>query len=267
MNSIPEIVLRLVEDLPAEQAEHLARLLENESDPNWGRRLHLLRAAIPQVEVQERALRFISEWQSLPQPPTAREMAMLLESVSLALAQQRGKQKIELTWTGPHSSQSNLRRTDQALMELIHEARERILIVSFVVYKARAILAALEQAADRGVEITIVLESGEVSEGKIAYRAIDSLGAAVREKARVFIWPAAKRPANAEGKTGSLHAKAGVADGKMAYISSANLTEYAMTVNMEMGVLMRNAEIAGSIERHFEALIAQRVLMEVERAG
>ena len=267
MSTLPEVVLQLVDDLPAEHAAHLARLLQNESDLNWGRLSHLLRAAIPQMDNQERVQRFMIEWQSLTQPPTPPEMGLLVQAVSFALAHQRRKQKIELTWTGPHSPETNLRRTDQTLMELIHAAQERILIVSFVVYKAKAILNSLEQAADRGVEITIVLESPDASEGKIAYSAIHSLGAALREKSRVFTWPAAKRPTNIEGKIGSLHAKTGVADGKMVYLSSANITDYAMTVNMEMGLLVMNPEIATTIERHFDALIARQVLMEVEIGG
>lgn len=263
MITIPEVVLHLVDDLPAEHVAHLARLLQNETDLNWGRLSYLLRSSIPQIDIQERVQRFISEWQSLHQPPTPPEMALLFESVSLALAYERRKQKIELTWTGPHSPQINLRRTDQALIELIHAAKERILIVSFVVYKAKAILSSLEQAADCGVDITIILESPDVSEGKIAYNAIHSLSASLREKSRVFIWPAAKRPTSPEGKIGSLHAKIGVADGKSIYLSSANLTDYAMTINMEMGLLLSNPDIAGSIERHFEDLIVQQVLMEV----
>ena len=265
MNSISEIILHLVDDLPAEHTAHLFTLLRSETLLDWERLSHLLRTAIPQMEIQERVQRFITEWRSLPQPPMPAEMALLLQSVSAALAYQRQKQKIELTWTGPHSSHVNLRRTDQALTELIHRAKKRLLIVSFAVYKAANILAALEKAAERGVEITIVIESPEVSEGKIAYSTLRALGVPLREKSKVFIWPQAKRPTTPDGKTGSLHAKVGLADATHIYISSANLTDYAMTINMEMGLLLKNPELAASIEQHFDDLIARQVLMEVER--
>lgn len=265
MSTLSEVILYLVDDLPGEHVAHLARLLRSETQLEWERLAHLLRTAIPQLDIQERVQYFIAEWQSLPQPPSPAEMSLLLQSVSDALVHQRQKQEIELTWTGPHSPHISLRRTDQALIQLINAAQERILIVSFAVYKARNILDALEKAADRGVEITIVLESGDASEGKIAYNTIRALGRSLREKSRIFIWPAAKRATTPDGKTGSLHAKIGLADGCHLYLSSANLTDYAMTVNMEMGLLVKNPEIAASVGGHFEDLIARQVLVEVER--
>jgi len=263
MIGIPEVVLHLVDDLPEEHVAHLANLLCMETVLDWERLSHLLRAAIPNLETQERARRFIVEWQALPHPPTPSEMGLLLQSVSAALAYQRSKQKIELTWTGPRSPHISLRRTDQALIELINGASKRVLIVSFAVYKARNILSALEKAANRGVEITIVLESPDVSEGKIAYSTIRALGATLREKSKVFIWPYAKRGTTPEGKIGSLHAKIGVADGDHLYLSSANLTDYAMNINMEMGVLIHGGELPVRIEQHFAELVDNDTLAEI----
>ncbi len=263
MNSLPEVVLHLADDLPAEHASHLAELLRSETLLDWERLSHLLRTAIPNLDTQERLRRFIAEWQALPQPPTPGEMSLLLGSVSAALAHQRQKQKIELTWTGPRSPQISLRRTDQALIELISGASKRILIVSFAVYKARNILSTLEKAADRGVEITVILESPEVSEGKIAYSTIRALGASLREKSKIFIWPYAKRATTPDGKIGSLHAKIGVADGDHLYLSSANLTDYAMNINMEMGVLIHGGELPSRIEQHFAELIGDGTLAEI----
>ena len=263
MNSIPEVVLHLVDDLPAAHATHLAALLRSETHLDWERLTHLLRTAIPNLDTQERARRFVAEWQALPQPPNPGEMSLLLESVSTALVHQRQKQKIELTWTGPRSPQVSLRRTDQALIELISGASKRILIVSFAVYKATTILTALEKAANRGVEITVILESPEVSEGKIAYSTIRALGAALREKSKIFIWPYAKRATTPDGKIGSLHAKIGVADGDHLYLSSANLTDYAMNINMEMGVLIHGGELPLRIEQHFAELVGDGTLAEI----
>lgn len=46
-----------------------------------------------------------------------------------------------------------------------------------------------------------------------------------------------------------------MADGQVVLISSANLTEYAMTLNMEMGVLLRGGEWPLRVEQHFERLM------------
>lgn len=263
MTTIPEMILRLVDDLPAEHVVHLADLLQAETQTDWARLFHLLRMAIPQLEFQERIRYFIKDWESLPLPPTPHEVALLLQIASASLIHQRNKQKVELTWTGPHSPQISLRRTDQALIELISGAHKRILIVSFAVYKARNILVTLEKAADRGVEITVILESPEVSEGKIAYSTIRALGAALREKSKIFIWPYTKRATTPDGKIGSLHAKIGVADGDHMYLSSANLTDYAMNINMEMGVLIHGGELPVRIEQHFAELIGDGTLAEI----
>jgi phosphatidylserine/phosphatidylglycerophosphate/cardiolipin synthase-like enzyme len=64
-----------------------------------------------------------------------------------------------------------------------------------------------------------------------------------------------KRPTNPEGKRGSLHIKAAIADRKKLFISSANLTEYALTLNMEMGLLVYNQELANQIADHVNNLI------------
>ena len=48
-----------------------------------------------------------------------------------------------------------------------------------------------------------------------------------------------QRPRPPDGRHGSLHATAAVADGKALFISSTNLTEDAMALDMELGVLRR----------------------------
>lgn len=262
-SSIPALILSLVDDLPSEHVLSLATLLQKEPALDWSHLARLLKSAVPHMETQERVRVFIAGWQALPNPPLPREMALLLQSVAFALEQERHKQQLELIWTGPKTPRLNLRRTDQALIELIHTARQRLLIVSFVVYKARDILAALEKAALRGVEITLILESPDASEGRIAYSAIHALGASLREKSRVFIWPYAKRPPAPDGKVGSLHAKCAVADGIRLYLSSANLTDYAMNLNMEMGVLLQSEDLPRRVEQLFEELIAGNVLSEI----
>ena len=68
-----------------------------------------------------------------------------------------------------------------------------------------------------------------------------------------------------DGKTGSLHAKCAVADGARLYLSSANLTDYAMNLNMELGMLLEDESQPARIEQLFEELIAEGVLSEVER--
>jgi phosphatidylserine/phosphatidylglycerophosphate/cardiolipin synthase-like enzyme len=41
-----------------------------------------------------------------------------------------------------------------------------------------------------------------------------------------------------------------VGDGRWLYLSSANLTEYAFTLNMELGLLLKARDLAEQVERH-----------------
>jgi len=225
--------------------------------------LHRIQSLIPQADVQENIRLFVENWARLKDAPSPREMALMLSAVDIAMERSKQKQTIELTWTGPKTRAVNLRRTDQALVELINSAKERVAIVSFAVYKAKTIMSALEKAAERGVEINIIVESPDASEGKIAYDTIAALGRAVKSKAKIFIWPHAKREVGANGKYGALHAKVAVGDNNILYISSANLTDYAMSLNMEMGILVFGGDLPAQVQGHFSELIAQGTLSEL----
>jgi len=50
-----------------------------------------------------------------------------------------------------------------------------------------------------------------------------------------------------------------VADDAGLLISSANLTEYAMMLNMEMGVLIHGGPLPGQAREHFNRLIQNMV--------
>ena len=54
-----------------------------------------------------------------------------------------------------------------------------------------------------------------------------------------------------------------MADSRWLFLSSANLTEYAFTVNMELGVLISDGPLPGQVEMHFDQLIQAGVLARV----
>ncbi|MGH7880454.1 MAG: phospholipase D-like domain-containing protein, partial [Candidatus Binataceae bacterium] len=77
----------------------------------------------------------------------------------------------------------------------------------------------------------------------------------------VYHWPYPKRPLVGPGtKRGFIHVKAAVADERVAMISSANLTAYALYANMELGLVVRGDAIPERIARHFRQLIRDGVL-------
>ena len=123
-------------------------------------------------------------------------------------------------------------------------------------------MSALERAAARGARVSIIIESPDSSEGKITFDTISSLGPALRSIARIFVWPYAKREMTADGKHGSLHAKIAISDDQV-YISSANLTDYAMNLNMEMGILLTGGNLSEQAQCHFDDLISNGVLVQI----
>jgi phosphatidylserine/phosphatidylglycerophosphate/cardiolipin synthase-like enzyme len=66
--------------------------------------------------------------------------------------------------------------------------------------------------------------------------------------------------AQGDSARASLHAKCVVIDGRIAFVGSANLTEAAQRRNIEVGLVVRSATIAGGIEQHMDALIARDFL-------
>lgn len=83
----------------------------------------------------------------------------------------------------------------------------------------------------------------------------------------LYTWPYDHRPETGAGKRASLHAKCAVADGQRLLVSSANLTEYAFTKNIELGLLVEGGDVPERVHKHLEALISQRVLRPIERTG
>ena len=74
---------------------------------------------------------------------------------------------------------------------------------------------------------------------------------------RVFYDPRALDP---DAPGGVLHAKAVVSDDDTVFVTSANLTEAALGRNIELGLLVRDRALAGSIVAHFRGLIDRGLL-------
>jgi phosphatidylserine/phosphatidylglycerophosphate/cardiolipin synthase-like enzyme len=60
--------------------------------------------------------------------------------------------------------------------------------------------------------------------------------------------------------------KCAVADAEWLFLSSANLTQQAFTVNMELGMLVRGGTMPGRVEEQFRRLIQDGVLKAVSNA-
>lgn len=201
------------------------------------------------------ALAFVDRWQKEANDIDARSVALALQTAAFSELTRRGSQPVELVWTGPDTGQTPFRRTEQAILQVLDGAKTRITLVSFAVYRIPNIGKALVRAAQRGVRLTVILETPDKIEGEGEYSTIQALGQEVAACANVYIWPKENRPTGDNHKVGLLHVKCAVADGEWLFLSSANLTQQAFTVNMELGMLVRGGTIPSRVEQQFERLI------------
>lgn len=217
-------------------------------------------------EIQQPAFRdILSKVLSLTLPAiaTLSPRAIALGIRSIVAVRNRGSDygEVELVWTGPSRPLVALRRTDQVLTDLIREAKRSLMIVSFVVYKVPHIAAAIAEAIDRGVSISLILESEEDSSGKLSINGFDQLNSVNLKSVALFTWPIENRGKTKDGLAGSLHAKCAIADRSSALISSANLTEFALNLNMELGALVKGGDVPMQISDHFQYLIDNGILV------
>lgn len=268
---LSELVFQAVETLPptsvaqlASDLEHLDEKIGDEQSSAGfiSQSLTKISESFPNPSARYIIDRLLDVWkEEKRQNPnlTLRELTSALGILALGRKTKENRQRIELVWTGP-ISRIPVRQTRQVLSQLIGGAQRELLIVSFVVFKIPEILELLKSALQRGVKITCILESPEESAGKITFQGFADFNIEILKQIKILVWDRERRPISADGKIGTLHAKVAVADRSVSFISSANLTVNAMTLNMELGLLLYDKLTAQEIMVHFEQLIQGGVL-------
>lgn len=193
-----------------------------------------------------------------------RDVASALRGASAAAALKENRGAVELVWTGPSTGQVPVRHTEQVLCEVIEAAKRRLFLVSFVAYEVDSIIQALRGAIGRKVQIDVLLESSSKHGGKVDHDSIEAMKR-VLPAIDLYVWTSDKKSLPGQFP-GSVHAKCAVADGELAFITSANLTSAAMERNMELGVLVKGGELPFELHRHLDALISTKVIEKVEDA-
>ena len=189
---------------------------------------------------------------------TAEELAGMLIGASHAYHTAKDDETVQLVWTGPTTEFVATRKTEQVLLEVIRSAKRKLFMTSFVAFRVDSVVEALSNAMERGVEVSILLESSRSHGGDLSIDSIDIMRNSL-PKARFYYW---KEKAD-KFSGGKVHAKVVVADAEDCFISSANLTEHAMERNMEAGVLISRGMIPRNLDAHLEALVAAGDIAEV----
>jgi phosphatidylserine/phosphatidylglycerophosphate/cardiolipin synthase-like enzyme len=185
----------------------------------------------------------------------ADELASMLLAASHVITKTAAEQSTELVWTGPTTPSVSARRTEQALLQVVNAAKATLFITSFVAYDVSTIVKALNAASNRGVIISMLLESSQDSGGSITIDAIGKMRTLV-PAVRLYAW----RNKADSFSDGRVHAKVAVADGSICFITSANLTGYAMEKNMEAGVLISGGHIPPLLNEHLRSLVDTKIV-------
>ncbi len=163
---------------------------------------------------------------------------------------ERGRAVVQVVGSGPDASIEAIHRLYFAA---IASARERVWITTPYFVPDRAILVALQTAAQRGVDVRIVLP--RESNHRVTFHAGRSFYEELLE-AGVHIH---------EYLPGMLHAKAMVVDGRFATVGSANFDVRSFRLNFELVAVLYDATSVARLEAIFQDELAATEEVELER--
>ena len=178
---------------------------------------------------------------------------------------------IELVVTGPDAPGVSLRDTSVVIRELFSKAKLEVLVVGYAVYQGRQVFATLAENMDRnpGLKVTLCLD---VRRGQGDTSLASDIVLRFEKNFKTKEWPGKRLPeiyfdpraleADWSSKA-ALHAKCVVVDTAEAFVSSANFTEAAHVKNIEVGMLIRQANQAAALSGYFEGLINAGTLVKV----
>lgn len=115
---------RLAKALPFTLVESLATAIAEVSDlPSSKTRIL---QGISHPEYRGRVATFLDHWASEASSVSAPAVSLALLTAAHAEKAERDQMSIELVWTGPESDTAPFRRTEQAILQLLDSATERI---------------------------------------------------------------------------------------------------------------------------------------------
>ena len=164
-NEFVELAWHTATLLPPASARQLITDLEQvdksrtrASADNTQSQLRKIAARFPNSSTRHSVERLLTAWQKenlSNGEVTLGELAAALHALVFNQEKLNSGSKLEVVWTGPESK-IPVRQTRQVLSQIIQEAQNELLIVSFVVFNIPEILNLLKDAIRRGVEITCI---------------------------------------------------------------------------------------------------------------
>jgi phosphatidylserine/phosphatidylglycerophosphate/cardiolipin synthase-like enzyme len=180
---------RLAKLLPRSVIETIAIRLERSHGTDRDTLRGQIVQALPNPHHRAIVAAFLDRWYSQAPMLLPQRVAAALLTASEAEQGHREGQDIELVWTGPDVGIGPLRRTEQAILQVIDSATRRITLVSYAVYGVRFVCEALVGAAGRGTRIGVIVETPNRLEGENEYNTIRALGEEVAASSTLYYWP------------------------------------------------------------------------------
>lgn len=249
------VVLASVRGMPSSHVRALAAALASVAGTQAEVRPAVL-GAMPNPAYRQHALQLLDAWAKSPGTPAV-ALGLALESALAIREHEREAETIEVVATGPASRHVSLRHTKAVLLQLVDAARRELIVVTYAAYRVPELSSSLRSARNRGATVRLILETTSDSAGALTHDGIHAFDD-LRDDVEVYCWPLDQRPPGAR-----LHAKTAVADGELAFVTSANLTGHALDQNLEVGVLIRGGQAPRRVMEHFHALMAKGVLRRV----
>ena len=184
-------------------------------------------------------------------------LAGLLIGAAAGADAEKNSERIDLVWSGPSLNFVPVRRSEQVLEELIDSANHSLYLYSYVLYRVPGVQDAIERALNRGVAVSMLIETAKHDRSDEFSKTADKLRSE-HPRMKLYEWPIEMRDSSTS--FASMHAKCFAADGARAFITSANLTSAALDRNMEAGVFVHGGKIPGQIQQQFDAMVAAKII-------
>ncbi|MFE1510178.1 DISARM system phospholipase D-like protein DrmC [Streptomyces sp. DSM 116494] len=188
------------------------------------------------------------------------EAAAYLRGFVAGWTGRRDEVEVGTVWSGPRTQNVPVRAMAQALVELVREAREECIAMTYSARPYPALGAALADAVARGVRVDVVVETLSGAGGLLggpepaeAFQAVDGVG--------VWHWPEDRR----EERGARQHAKLAIADRRVLLLGSANLTASGARRNLEAAVRVQGGPAPRRAAEHVRELQRLGILTRLGR--
>lgn len=181
--------------------------------------------------------------------------------IAIAERDRAGAPRLDIVWTGPESRVSTSRDTAVMVREMFAAAEHTVFVAGFRFSHGSDIFAPLHHVMKtRGVTTDIILDCDPTSGARAArdlfLQTNWKFGAPLP---RLHYDPRTATP----GTNASMHAKCVIVDQRWTLITSANFTDRAQTRNIELGVVIEDADFGARVAAQWRGLLDTGLLQAI----